>query len=104
MVVLRFSDENVWRDCCDPAHMRRHWGAARTRHISHRLQQLEATTSLSDLDFLPLDCRTVDGHVEVGVDDELVIVLELSEPPHQGDLMATVVVRSLTTRARKAAR
>jgi hypothetical protein len=103
MVVLRFNDESVWRDCCDPAHMRRRWGAARTRQISHRLQQIDAMTSLADLDFLPLDCRTVDGRVEVDVDEDLVLVLE-QETPQQGDLMTTVFIRALATRSRKTAR
>lgn len=102
MVVLRFNDDNVWRDCCDLAQMRRRWGAERTRQISHRLQQLDAMTSLTDLDFLPLDSRTFDSRVEVDVDDELVLVLDLPKPPRQGDLMATVVVRSLMVRSRKA--
>lgn len=104
MIVLRFGDETVWRDCCDPAHMRRRWGVARTRQISHRLQQLDAMTSLADLDFLPIDCRTVDGRVEVDVDDDLVLVLDPPEPPQPADLMATVIIRALMARATKSAR
>lgn len=101
MVVLRFNDENVWRCCCDRAHMRRQWGPARTRQISHRLQQLEAMASVADLSFLPLESRTVGNQIEVDVDDELVLVLDTSTP-RQGELMVTVVVRSLTMRVTKA--
>ena len=103
MVVLRFNDEKVWRCCCDRAHMRRHWGAARTRQISHRLQQLEAMASVADLSFLPLESRSVGDHIEVDVDDELVLVLDTSTP-RQGELMVIVAVRSLTMRVTKAAR
>lgn len=98
MVVLQFNDEKVWLDCCDPAHMRRRWGAVRARQISHRLQQIEAMTSLADLLFLPLDCRTVDGRVEVDVDEDLVLVLEPQETSQQGDLMTTVFIRALAIR------
>lgn len=104
MVVLRFSDEKVWRDCCDLAHMRRRWGSTRTRQISHRLQQLDAMTSLADLDFLPLNCQAIDGRVEVDVDDDLVLVLDPSEPRQPDDLMVTVIVRAVVTRGRKVAR
>ncbi len=104
MVILRFNDENVWRDCCDASNMLRRWGAERTHQIAHRLQQLDAMTSLTDLEFLPLDSHTLDGRVEVDVDDELALVLDLSTPPRQGDLMATVVVRSLLLRSKNATR
>lgn len=104
MVVLRFTDEKVWRDCCDLAHMRRRWGAEQARQISHRLQQLDAMTSLADLAFLPLESRALDGRVEVAVADELLLVLDPPKPQRDGELMATVVVRSLMVRSRKAAR
>src|SRR4051812_3836518 len=55
MVFLRFRSNEVRLACCDLARLRRRWGPAMARRISHRLQQLEAMTTVADLAFLPFD-------------------------------------------------
>ena len=98
MAILRFRDSEVRRDCCDLAHMRERWGADTARLISHRLQQLEAMTSLDDLAFLPFDSRTVGGVTEVVVGGGVVLLLEVPQPttgePHA---METIVISSVRT-------
>ncbi len=107
MVKICFDDRCVWRDCCDSRHMARKWGAARSRLISHRLQQLEAMASILDLTFLPLDARNVGSKIEVSVDDELVLLLDPKpDPGPSGDDEATitVVVKSVDLPAQKVTR
>jgi hypothetical protein len=99
MVVLRFPDEAVRRDCCDPTHMRHRWGDARSRRISHRLQQLDAMTSIADLAFLPLDSHVVGGVVEVEVDDGLTLLLDVPSTPDEEGLMTVLVIRTLRLRS-----
>jgi hypothetical protein len=105
MVVLRFQDDRVWRDCCDPVHMRRRWGAERTRRIALRLQQLAAMTALSDLSFLPFHSRVVDGCIEVEVCDDLVLLLDAPETTsHDGVAMVSVGIRSLAVPSKEVSR
>lgn len=98
MIELRFADESVWRDCCDGGHMRRRWGREMSHVISRRLQQLEAMTSLDDLDFVPFDSeKQDDGAILVSVTADVVLVIEPSEPRtrEDGPLTTTIVVTAV---------
>lgn len=104
MAAVRFRDREVRRDCCDLAHMRKRWGADTARLISHRLQQLEAMTSIDDLAFLPFDSRRVDGRIEVVVGGGAVLLLEVPKPttgePHAMDIIVISSVRTSTPATR----
>lgn len=104
MIVLRFKDEAVRRGCCDLVDMRRRWGESRSRQISHRLQQLEAMTTVADLEFLPLDSRRVGESIVVSVDDELVILLDPMPAPSRDDFATILVVSGLELRATQVTR
>lgn len=98
MLTLRFANDAVWRDCCDGPHMQRRWGLERARHISRRLQQLEAMTALADLDFMPFDSREHDdGLVEVAVDEAVSVFMrhDNHRPQEEGPLSATLIVSAL---------
>jgi hypothetical protein len=97
MVVLRFRSEEVRRHLCDLMHMRRLWGPAVARRISHRLQQLEAMTTLADLSFLPFDPYEHDEVViEVAVTDHLSIFMERGADMSEGEaLVHTITVTGL---------
>src|SRR5262245_51554336 len=101
MVVLRFRSAEVRRTCCDLARMRRLWGPVAARRISHRLQQLEAMTTLADLKFLPFDSYEHDGGVvEVSVADQLSLFIERGPDLLEGEaLMFTVTVTGLRPRS-----
>jgi len=101
MVVLRFRDDAVRRVCCDPAHMRRLWGPVVARRISCRLQQLEAMTTLADLDFLPFNACEYDGGViEVDVADHLALLMERgADTAEGGAIMHTITVTGLRDRS-----
>ena len=75
--MLRFASEQVWRSCCDPAVMLREWGPEGSRALSHRLQQLDATATLDDLAFLPVDVISHEaGVIEISVTDRIVLFVE----------------------------
>lgn len=98
MLELRFADESVWRDCCDGGHMLRRWGGEVSRVISRRLQQLEAMTTLDDLDFVPFDAEQHDdGVVVVTVAADVVLVIEPSErrAREDGSVNTTIVVTAV---------
>jgi hypothetical protein len=61
-------------------------------------------TSTTDLEFLPLRCRSVDGQIEIDIDEELVLVLDPSQASNRESVTTTVVVRGLVTRSPKDAR
>lgn len=98
MLEVRFADESVWRDCCDGGHMFRRWGGEVSRVISRRLQQLEAMTTLDDLDFVPFDSEQHDdGVVLVAVAADVVLVIEPSErrAREDGSMNTTIVVTAV---------
>jgi hypothetical protein len=102
MLDLWFSDESVWRDCCDAVHMRRRWGTEVSRVISRRLQQLEAMTTIDELDFLPFDSRTLgDAAFEVDVTADIVLAIEAPKNRRRedGPINATIIVTSVRARS-----
>lgn len=96
MAILQFDDAQVHKLCCDPTVMRRRFGPDVSRLISRRLQQLEATTSIADLEFLPFDYRVVEDGVEITITPDLVLVVT-SNPDTEG--AATMNDTTLTIRA-----
>lgn len=100
MVVLRFRSDEVRLACCDLARLRTQWGPVVARRISHRLQQLEAMTTLADLDFLPFDSHEHGGGViEVAVADHLSLVIERPDTSEGGAPMHEIVVAGLRDRS-----
>lgn len=98
MIEVRFADESVWRDCCDGGHMLQRWGRELSRVISRRLQQLEAMTTLDDLDFVPVESEQFDdGVVFVTVAADVVLVIEPSErrAREDGSMNTTIVVTAV---------
>ena len=102
-MVLRFSNNKVKRDCCDTAQMRKLWGPELAYRISHRLQQLEAMTTLADLGFLPFDWwEHPDGTIEVAVADDLSLFLEPGPvKPNAEAPMHTATIVGLSNRSTK---
>jgi hypothetical protein len=101
MVVLRFRSDEVRRACCDLARMQRLWGPVVARRISCRLQQLEAMTTLAELDFLPFDSYEHDGGViEVAVAGHLALFIERGPDTSEGEaLMYTMTVTGVRDRS-----
>jgi hypothetical protein len=101
MVVLRFRSDEVKRSCCNLASMHKLWGPVAAGRISHRLQQLEAMETLSDLNFLPLDWAEHDnGQFEIEISDHLSLFVERGPETSQGEApMYTVTVVGLHARS-----
>ena len=103
MLVLRFASEAVWRDCCDAVYMRHRWGSDRARRLSRRLQQLEAMTSLDDLDFMPFNSHEhVDGSVEVVIDDDSSLLMrEVDQQQEDAPMLhaTTVLISAVNSRS-----
>jgi hypothetical protein len=101
MVVLLFCSDEVWRSCCNATRMRQLWGTAAAHQLSRRLQQLEAMTTLSDLDFLPFAAtRLQDGVIEVAVDGRLALILKAEPDESKGDApMNTITVTGVRERS-----
>ena len=100
MLVLQFETEALWRACCHSAEMRRRWGDDLARRISLRLQQLEAMTSLADLDFMPFDVtEDADGIIEIALDDEMSLFLREAPPAQEDGHMpqTTLMVSAVST-------
>ena len=100
MAVLRFGSDEIRQACSDLARMRRLWGPSVARHVSRRLQQLEAATTLADLSFLPFDSyEHDDGVFEVAVTDRLALFVERGTDSPEGEvLMDTIVITGLRDR------
>lgn len=97
MLLLRFADDALWRDCCDASHMHRRWGPERARRLSLRLQQVEATMSLDDLEFMPFDSHNrAGGVIEIAVDDVTSLFIESVDPLQEdGPLQTTLIVSAV---------
>lgn len=106
MVVLRFCSDEVRRSCSDLARMRSMHGDAVAHQVSRRLQQLEAMTALSDLDFLPFDSSEHDsGTIEVAVNDRLALFIEPGPDDPEGEgPMNTLTITGLRGRSKAARR
>lgn len=66
--------------------MRSLWGPDAAHALCRRLQQLEAMTALSDLQFLPFaTTRLKGGAIEVAVDDRLALIIEAVSDDATGD-------------------
>jgi len=93
VLVLRFCSTEIRRRCCDLGHMCRLWGPERARKVSRRLQQLETMATIDDLSFLPVDCDELDdGSIVVGVDDDLVLVIQPEPNDREAEAMQTINV------------
>jgi len=100
MIALRFDSDEVRRDCCDLARMRRRWGEVVARQISHRLQQLDAMTSLNDLGFLPFRSTVSGRSIELAVTDHVSLEIEaIHSVEGEEERMTTLVIRGLHARA-----
>lgn len=102
MLVLRFRSAEVWRQCCDLAHMRRLYRQQGARRISHRLQQLEAMATTDDLSFLPFDSYELDdGSMEIVVDENLALIVEPDMTETEGSApMQTLIVTEVRVHSR----
>ena len=101
MLVLRFGNEALWRDCCDATHMRHRWGPERARRLSRRLQQLEAMTSLEDLAFMPFNSlERADGGIEIAVDKDTSLLVQGADRSQEDQAMqVTVIVTAVDARS-----
>lgn len=103
MVALRFRSNEVRLACCDLARLRRRWGPVVARRISHRLQQLEAMTTVADLAFLPFDFYEHGGGVvEVTVAEDLSLLIERLDMSEGEALMHEIIVTGLRDRSTSA--
>jgi len=100
VVVLRFGSDELWRVCCDPAHMGRRWGTELARCLSRRLQQLEAMATLYDLAFMPFDWHErSDGTIEIAVDDDTALFVALSDRQQEdGPMGSTAMITAVGAR------
>lgn len=99
MVTLQFDDAQLHKLCCDPTAMRHRFGKDTSRRISRRLQQLEAMTSLADLQFLPFVSREADDGVEIAIADDLVLVIAPTQPKSGVPTMNHTIVTIRALRA-----
>jgi hypothetical protein len=65
------------------------------------LQQVEAMTSLDDLEFMPFDsCEHAGGVLEISVDDQTSIFVERGDRPEEdGRMQASVIVSAIGARS-----
>ncbi len=92
MLLLRFDTRSLWRDCCDAPHMRRKWGEPRALRISRRLQQLEAMTSLADLQFMPFDSVDADdGSIDIAIDHDTALTIRIDDTTHNEEHAVNIV-------------
>lgn len=100
MVELSFDSEDLWRVCCDHAHMGSRWGPERARCLDRRLQQLEAMTTLDDLAFMPFDWHErADGTIEVAIDDDTALFVKRPDRQQEdGPLRSTAMITAVGAR------
>ncbi|WP_346056490.1 hypothetical protein [Amycolatopsis dongchuanensis] len=103
MMALLFRTDAIRRHCCDLDHMRATWGPDVARCISRRLQQLEAMSTMDDLDFLPFDSyRIADDCIHVMITPDLALVIEPAPEATKRDTMPSITVTQVLVTSKAA--